>query len=96
MGRSFDQQTEILAAVAAFATVMAFASPYNMRLNAHGKITLQIAAWIAFGLIAVPAKYLLVSETTLWWAPLSSALVYAVTILPTMIIASTRRNPRGL
>ena len=95
MGRSFDQQTAVLAAVAAFATVMAFTSPYNMQLNASGKVNLQIVAWTGFGFIVVPAKYLLVSETALWWAPLSSAMVYAVTVLPAMIFFSSLLNSRS-
>jgi O-antigen/teichoic acid export membrane protein len=96
MGRGFDQQAEVLAAVSAFAAIMAFTSPYNMQLNAQGRVTLQIAAWTAFGMIAVPAKYLLVSETALWWAPLSSAMAYAVTILPVMVAAGSIRNSKGM
>lgn len=91
MGRSFDQQTQVLAAVATFATIMAVTSPYNMQLNASGKVSIQIAAWIGFGLIAVPTKLFLVSSSTLWWAPLSSALAYACTVMPLMMYFGTVR-----
>lgn len=91
MGRAFDQQTAILSAVAFFAVVMAFTSPYNMTLNALGKVRLQIFAWMAFGLVVVPAKLLLVTDIALWWAPLTSALAYMLTVMPLVVCFRSTR-----
>lgn len=95
MGRSFADQQLVLGLLAGFSLVMALTSPHNMILNSMGAVKVQIAAWVCFLIATAVAKLAFVSPTTVWVAPLVSALGYGLVILPCMAIAASRRLRRS-
>lgn len=90
VGRSFADQHVILACVVATSAVIAATSPYNMILNAIGRVTAQIWPWLAFVLVSIPLKFALIVPGRLWVAAAITGILYAVLISPA-VIATARR-----
>lgn len=95
VGRTFADQHIILAFVVAASAAIAVTSPYNMTLNALGRVTIQIWPWVAFVLLSIPLKLALVRSEQLWLAAAITCFVYALIITPTILLA-TRRELRKL
>lgn len=91
MGRSFPDQQLIIAVGAAFFTLTAVASPYNMILNSMGETRAQVLAWSAFLCFTVVGKFLVVDPNALWHIPLVSLIGFACCVLPAMLITAIRR-----
>ena len=90
MGRVFPGQSEVLAASALLAVTMSLTSPFNMVLNAAGKVTPQIGAWLVFISASIIAKVLITSETQLWLFPGISSLTYLLSITVPMLLLAFR------
>lgn len=84
MGRSFVDQQLILGFLGGFSVIMAITAPYNMILNASGRIGIQVIAWTLFALSSISLKIMLVTENRMWAAPMISLLMYALFITPAM------------
>lgn len=65
--------------------VIAGTSPMFMVQNAAGLLAPQTVGWLAFLLIAVPIKYLVVIAIGFQYLPLAGSVVYAMTVLPSAI-----------
>ncbi len=90
MNRGFNDQQLILGSLASFSTIMAATAPYNMVLNASGRIGVQITAWTFFGIISIALKVAFVSPHQLWLIPLISSIIYSIIITPTMFLTTRR------
>lgn len=88
MGRSFDGQNAVLAAIAGLSVVMAVTSPFNMVLNSAGLLRVQIIAWTTFLIVSFALKSLLINPNSLWIIPIISLTCYAVFILPSICISA--------
>lgn len=84
MGRSFVDQQLILGLLGGFSVVMAITAPFNMILNASGRIRVQIMAWLVFAIATICLKVIFVSAERLWVVPMISLIIYAVCITPPM------------
>ena len=89
MGRSFENQQEILGFLGALSIAMAIASPYQMVLNSLELIRPQIFAAGTYLAISVTIKFIFVTPATLWIMPLISLSVYMLTILPISYLCAT-------
>lgn len=87
VGRSFENQKLVILGFVALSVATAITSPYNMVLNALGKVQVQIYAWGAFVVVTALAK-LAVVAAAVWALAAVSAIAYASIILPTMIIGA--------
>lgn len=90
MGRSFANAEWIIGGLAVFSAITALTAPFNMVLNAAGRIPPQIATWSLFLALALTAKWVLLPIAGLWVLPLIDALFYAAIIAPTMIVIARR------
>lgn len=84
MGRSFVGQQLILGLLGGFSVVMAITAPFNMILNASGRIRVQIIAWSIFAVSTICLKVIFVAAERLWVVPMISLIMYAVCITPPM------------
>lgn len=92
IGRSFDNQKLVVLGFAAMSIATAITSPYNMVLNALGKVYVQIFAWSAFILSSIIIKLCFVN-LAIWALPLIGAAAYTLIILPSIIfVARTSLN----
>lgn len=88
MTREFRGQSEVLAASALLAVVMSLTSPFNMVLNATGKVIQQIGVWLIFISASILAKVMVTNETQLWLFPGINSLAYLLLItVPIVFIA---------
>ena len=85
VGQRFPNQGLIIAMMAIFSIVIAATSPYNMVLNAVGQVGVQIKCWLAFVLLSIFGKLLLMSIFGTWTVPLVAAIAYSITIAPFVI-----------
>ncbi|MHA6689598.1 oligosaccharide flippase family protein [Devosia sp. A449] len=89
VGRSFENQRLVILGFVALSIVTAITSPYNMVLNALGKVRVQIYAWGLFVVVAVFAKLVIAASAT-WALATVSAIAYAAVILPAIIFGTHR------
>ncbi len=87
VGRSFENQRLVILGFVALSIATAITSPYNMVLNALGKVRVQIYAWGLFVVVTVLVKLAIVGAAV-WALAAVSALVYATIMLPAMIISA--------
>jgi O-antigen/teichoic acid export membrane protein len=90
MGRSFADAEWIIGGLAVFAALTALTAPFNMILNAAGRIPPQIGAWTVFLALALVAKWLLLPMTGIWVLPFIDTMLYALAISPAMVIIGRR------
>ena len=90
VGKAFDDQRLVLAAMTLSTTVIAVTSPYNMVLNAAGQVKVQIWGWGAFVVVSVIAKVLLLPILGAWSVAMVTAVVYAVCVTPAIILSALR------
>lgn len=86
MGRRFADAHWIVGGMAVFSAATALTSPFNMILNAAGRVIPQIICWSIFLLAVVGAKWLLLPVTGIWILPLVDATLYALVLAPPMIV----------
>ncbi|MGL5011508.1 MAG: lipopolysaccharide biosynthesis protein [Paracoccaceae bacterium] len=89
-GRAFPDQTLVIATMAIAATIMAVTSPWNMVLNAAGRVGVQIWVWGAFVLVSVLGKVLLIPVQGAWIVSVVTAMAYLACVTPVIIIAALR------
>lgn len=89
-GRSFADQNLVVGSASIFATVIAIVAPWNMVLNAAGKVKVQIWAWGGFLAVSVFGKFVLVSTYGSWVVSLVSAFAYLICIAPLTIGSALR------
>lgn len=85
--RQFDGQQMILAASVLSSVVIAATSPYNMVLNALGRVNIQIWPWLIFVVVSISLKYFLLEDAALWRVSLITGMVYLITVCPTVILS---------
>ncbi|WP_162247943.1 lipopolysaccharide biosynthesis protein [Devosia sp. Root413D1] len=90
VGRIFPQQHLILIAIIATSTIVAATSPYNMILNAFGRITVQVYPWAIFVVLSAVAKVALAGTGQMWLVAAATGIAYAVVIAPVMVVAARR------
>jgi len=88
VGKAFQDQGLIIAAMTVATTVIAVTSPYNMVLNAAGKVNIQIWGWGAFVGLSVIGKVLLIPVFGAWVVSIITAIAYVVCIAPAIIISA--------
>jgi O-antigen/teichoic acid export membrane protein len=86
MHSSFPNQQCILLGWTATATVIALTAPYNMLLNASGKVRQQICPWCLFVVISILLKVIFINENNSWIAPWITALIYLIIITYPIIV----------
>lgn len=95
MGRTFSDQQAVLAFLCVMFSTMAFVSPFNMLLNSMGRVRVQIYPWVAFMVLTIAAKSLLLDQDRLWLVPMISCIGFAGIILPSMYLACQALLRRG-
>lgn len=95
MGRTFSDQQAVLAFLCVLFSIMAFVSPFNMVLNSMGRVRVQIYPWVAFMLLTIATKSLLLDHGRLWLVPMISCIGFAGIILPSMYLACQGLLGRG-
>lgn len=90
VGRTFDDQKLVLAAAVVTAAAIAGTSPYNMVLNAMGRVNVQIWPWLAFVAVSIALKLVVVAPGTVWPIAAVTGVAYMVTVTPTIFLAARR------
>jgi len=90
VGQAFPDQGLVVAAMAASSTIIAVTAPYNMVLNAAGKVDVQIWAWGGFVAVSVLGKFLLIPVFGAWFVSVITLIAYAICVTPAMIISALR------
>lgn len=90
IGRSFENQRLVILGLVGLSVATALTSPYNMVLNALGKVRVQICAWGAFVVVTVLVKLAVAAASVTWALATVSAIAYAAIILPAMMISARR------
>jgi len=85
--RSFDNQRLVILGFVALSIATAITSPYNMVLNALGKVRIQIYAWGLFVASSALLKLAIVGKAA-WALATVSAILYAAIMLPAMFIGA--------
>ncbi|MEO5757994.1 MAG: oligosaccharide flippase family protein [Mesorhizobium sp.] len=85
MHRTFENQDMVLIAMTAASAVIAFTSPFSMVLNAKGFAREQISPWLAFVLISIAIKLLVVTKDGTWMAPAVTFGCYLAIVMPAMV-----------
>ena len=89
VGRAFENQRLVLAGFVLLSTVTAITSPFNMVLNAMGRVTIQIWPWLAVLLLTVAAK-IAIAPTAVWPFAALTGICYLAIILPVIIVGALR------
>ena len=90
MGRSFADAEWIIGGLALFSAITALTAPFNMVLNAGGRIPPQIRVWGVYLVAALAAKWLLLPVGGIWVLPFIDTVLYALVIAPTMMLIARR------
>lgn len=90
MGRGFANAEWIIGGLAVSAAFTALTAPFNMILNAAGRIAPQIGAWTVFLALALVAKWMLLPVAGIWVLPFIDTMIYALAISPAMVIIGRR------
>lgn len=88
VGRTFQDQHLILGLIVASSVMIAAALPYGMVLNALGRTRVQIIFWLAYAIISIAAKFLLITSSQTWIAPAVTLAVYLATVCPMVFLAA--------
>ena len=90
MGRSFAQAAWIIGGLAFFSAITSLTAPFNMVLNAAGKIHPQIGVWSIFLALSLAAKCVLLPIAGIWVLPLIDTVLYGIVVSPPMILIAWR------
>lgn len=89
VGRAFDGQRLVLIGFLLYSIAIAITSPYNMILNAMGRVNVQIFPWLLFTVTTIAVKFMIISEDT-WVLAFVTGIGYAFIILPTILFFALR------
>lgn len=89
VGRAFENQELVLASFVLLSTVTALTSPFNMVLNAMGRVTVQIYPWLAVLFLTLALK-VLVAPIATWPFAAITGLSYAAVISPLIIVTALK------
>ncbi len=90
VGKAFPDQHLVMVAMTAATVVIAVTSPYNMVLNAVGKVRVQIWGWAGFLVSSVICKIILVPIYGAWIVSIVTALAYVICIAPAIIVSALK------
>jgi len=90
VGQAFPDQGLVVAAMAASATIIAVTAPYNMVLNAAGKVGCPDLGLGGFVAVSVLGKFLLIPVFGAWFVSVITLIAYAICVTPAMIISALR------
>lgn len=90
MGRKFAEAEWIIGGLALFSLITAMTAPFNMVLNATGKVSPQVLVWSMFLASTLAAKWIILPATGIWVLPLIDTLLYGTIVSPMMLLVAKR------